>query len=497
MTDANTVSDCLVRDYRISSSHNVRIGLLVLVGITFALRVVFLDRQSLWRDEVDALNFAIAPWSELTGNFLRPGWNGPLYFLLLRAWVAVAGKSAFALRFFSLVWGVLEIPLIYILGRRCFTRQAARWAALLAAFSPYLIWYAAEVKMYTWVPLLVLLVLYALERGCVSPRWTWWAVVVLGTSFAIYSHILAALSIPVLILWWLLHPRRHPRSWVGITVALALLTLPYLPLLAWQLPMALEDRGVTGFPPLTLLQMLGTLLAGWSAGIPGIGRSLGIWVGAGLAVLGAFSQVWHGRWRVAGILLAWFFVPLVMIWWLSLRGPLFTDRYLIWLAPAYYLLIGAGLAAIPQRWISRVLLAALVLSAVVNIYAQSFRPYKPQFREAATQLRLRRLPDELLIFQIPYNRIMMAHYLPMPLEPLAEAPYTNFRDAEGRFTTTPEDVDRQLRALTQGYRRVWLVYSEATLWDERELVKSWLDASGDRIYEQHFLMVSLMCYRLG
>jgi len=78
----------------------VRIGLLVLVGITFALRVVFLDRQSLWRDEVDALNFAIAPWSELTGNFLRPGWNGPLYFLLLRAWVAVAGKSAFALRFF-------------------------------------------------------------------------------------------------------------------------------------------------------------------------------------------------------------------------------------------------------------------------------------------------------------------------------------------------------------------------------------------------------------
>jgi uncharacterized membrane protein len=495
MTSANTVSDYPIRSYRISLSPNVRIGLLVLAA--FALRVVFLDRQSLWRDEIDALNFAVAPWTELTGNFLRPGWNGPLYFLLLRAWVAVAGRTAFALRFFSLMWGVLQVPLIYVLGKRYLSPRAVRWAALLAAFSPYLIWYAAEVKMYTWVPLLVLLVLYALDRACMTPKWHWWAVVVLGTSLAVYSHILAALSIPVLVVWWLLRPRRHPRSWIGAILALASLTLPYLPLLAWQLPMALRDRGLTGFPSLTFLQMTGTLLVGWSTGVPGIGRSVGIWVGAGLAAWGAFAQAWRGRWRAVGMLVAWLFVPLFIIWWLSLRGPLFTDRYLIWLAPAYYLLVGVGLATIPRRWLSRVFLFVLLLLAMANIYAQAFNPYKPQFREAAAQLRLRRLPDELLLFQIPYNRIMMAYYLPAPLEPVVEAPYTNFRDAEGRFTVTPENAAEQLQSLTQGYRQVWLVYSEAQLWDERELVKSWLDAAGVVVYEQHFLMVSLICYRLG
>lgn len=470
--------------------------LLALVGLTFVLRIVFLDTQSLWRDEVDALNFATAPWPELLSNFLRPGWNGPLYFLLLRGWVALTGRTAFALRFFSLLWGVLEAPLVYGLGRRRLSPRAARWAALLTAVSPYLIWYAAEVKMYTWTPLLILLALYALDRACACPRWGWWIVVGVALSLAVYSHILAALAIPVAVLWFLLHPRRHRRAWIGAAATLALLTLPYLPLLAWQLPWATQERGVTGFAPLTLSQMALNLLVSWSTGVPGLGRSVGAWVYGALALLGGIGLARRGQWRAATAFAVWICIPLGGVWWLSLRGPLFTDRYLIWAAPAFYLLLGAGLAALRGRWLPRLLLLGLLLLAGANIGAQLTRPYKPQFREAAAHLRLRRLPDELLLFQIPYNRVMAAYYLPTAVAPWAEAPYTNFRDAEGRFTVTSADVGTQLRALTQGYRRVWLVYSEAALWDERELVKAWLDAEGRITDERQFLWVSLYCYQL-
>ena len=471
--------------------------LIILLGLTFALRVIFLDTQSLWRDEVDALNFATAPWSELLGNFSRVGWNGPLYFLLLRGWVALTGSTAFAMRFFSLVWGVLEVPLIYVLGRRHFSRRAAGWAALLVALSPYLIWYAAEVKMYTWTPLLVLLALYALDCACVRPRWGWWAVVVLGISLAVYSHILAALSIPVVVLWFLLHPRRHHRAWIGMLATLALLTLPYLPLLAWQWPMVMQDRGVTGFPPLTFFEMALNLLVSWSTGVPGWGRAVGAWAFGALALFGGLALLWRGRWRVAATYGAWILAPLMLVWWLSLRGPLFTDRYLIWVAPAFYALVGVGLAALPGRWLPGCVLSGLLLLAGVNIGIQMTRPFKPQFREATAHLRRQRLPDALLLFQIPYNRVMVDYYLPLPLEPWAEAPFTNFRDADGNFIVTPMDVDAQLRVLTQGSGQVWLVYSEASMWDERELVKAWLDQHGDLLAEAHFLMVSLYHYRLG
>ena len=55
-----------------------------IVLLAFALRVVHLDFQSLWRDEVDAIRFATRPLPELLSTFGKPGENGPLFFLLLR-----------------------------------------------------------------------------------------------------------------------------------------------------------------------------------------------------------------------------------------------------------------------------------------------------------------------------------------------------------------------------------------------------------------------------
>ncbi len=99
--------------------------------LAFALGVSGLDRQSLWRDEVDAIRLATRPWPEILQSFAAPGQNGPLYFLLLRPWLAVAGTSEFALRFFSLFWGVLLIPLLY----RFMVGWGGRSFALLVALA--------------------------------------------------------------------------------------------------------------------------------------------------------------------------------------------------------------------------------------------------------------------------------------------------------------------------------------------------------------------------
>lgn len=50
--------------------------MVALLAIAYATRVFTLTNQSLWRDEVDALRFATAPWTELLKTFTQPGWNG-------------------------------------------------------------------------------------------------------------------------------------------------------------------------------------------------------------------------------------------------------------------------------------------------------------------------------------------------------------------------------------------------------------------------------------
>jgi len=44
---------------------------------------------------------------------------------------------------------------------------------------------------------------------------------------------------------------------------------------------------------------------------------------------------------------------------------------------------------------------------------------------------------------------------------------------------------------------VWLVLTEAELWDERGLTLSWLEANGERVDEAHFARVDVYRYVLG
>jgi mannosyltransferase len=538
------------------------IVLVLLVLVAFAVRAISIDTQSLWRDEVDAMLFATAPLDELLFQFTQPRWNGPLYFLLLRGWIALSGTSEYAMRFFSLFFGVLCVPLMYVLGCRLFNRQTGVIAALLVTASPYLTWYSQEVKMYTLVPTFVLLAIYALRRALSSPKgravWYWWGVQVIATSLAFYAHILAAMLIPVQILlyftWW---PQSR-RRWLGALIALACLTLPYLPLAEWEVPLLLDERVMnfshqslsetmetlltswragnffllrareTGFGHFELLEMVGILLNGWSLGYFGfLGRgwpsgtilmgALAAWGVIGPLVL-ALRESKRAGVRESLALLCWLVAPLLALWYVSQWQPLFTDRYLIWVGLAFYLLIALGLAVIWRIGSSGKLVAVGLISLVLcfngaNLWRQATRQGKADFRAAAAYVaanyeeidlneviaqpgsdqavcgdcafqayipmvlsRYHRF-EGLIVFQIPHGKYTFNYYFPYKGYPLAEGLYTNHRHPDGSYLISEAQAAEKMERMTEGYNVVWLVASEMDMWDERGLVKSWLDTN--------------------
>ncbi len=478
-----------------------------LLGLAFFARVIALDAQGVWRDEVDQWRFALQSWDTLLENFTRPGWNGSLYQALLRGWITLAGESVFALRYFSLLWGVVGVALVYALGRRLLGARAAAWSALMAAAAPYLVWYAQEVKMYTWWPMLALIILYAVDRASERRRWAWLIVAVGALGLAVYSHILAPLIVPVAMIWGLTHVRGDWRTVGGIAALLLVIGLISLPLLRWQAPLLLQQRE-TGFPAYTLRQMIEILFSGWSSGmwatlpLPAMltwQRALFALFG-GLALVGLIDLLLRRRVRVLVRLLAWMSLPLLLLWGVSLlHGPLFTDRYLIWCAPAFYFLIGAGCARLQKiapAWITPLLLLLVIGANGRVLHAQATHPIKPEFNKASRYLAEHREPDELLLFQIPYNHYVVDYYLTAPLRPWEAAPFSNWRLPSGEYQVGAAYVDQEMARLTEGHDEVWLIYSEALLWDERELVKAWLDAHGEAPSAQHYHRVSLYHYRL-
>ncbi len=202
-------------------------ALLALLLLAFALRVYALDAQSLWYDEAVTAQVAQQGLGELarwTADDIQP----PLYYALVAGWTRLAGTGEWALRFPSVVFGLLMVALAYVLGRRLFGRPAGRVAALLASLHPLWIYYSQEARMYTLLTALGMLAGYALlrvlassqEPGSARKRLGWWAVFVGASIALLYTHYFAAFLLLAFALFFVLALTIEAvRKSTGATVA--------------------------------------------------------------------------------------------------------------------------------------------------------------------------------------------------------------------------------------------------------------------------------------
>jgi hypothetical protein len=512
------------------------IWLLGLILLALAIRLGSIDFQSLWRDEVDALRFgrdlSAELGSALAGNGLdamikklgetltTPGFNGPLYFITLAQWSRAAGDSELSLRIFSAFFGILAIPLAYVLGKRLF--QGAPHLGLLAAWltavSPYFVWYSQEAKMYTEITALALAAIYSLRRAVDAPggqrTWPWWLLVVAATTLAMYSHILAALLIGVEVtlfaLWW----PQSKRHWRGGLIALAALTLPYLPLAVWQIGLAFTP-GSQGHAFFRFDEMLRVMATGFAQGVLPLDIALdriGLHLGAsalspatwGAWVLGALVIVGALLWKGAADrnhrigLAAWAVLPIAIIALVSLNRPVFTDRYLIWIGPAVYLLAALGIGEV-WKWrkvLGGIAFAAVTCVALVSVNAQATTPYKSDFRSAARYVQAHSVGNEGFLFQIPYGQFTFGYYFKAPFQAI-DGPYTNHRQPDGSYVYDADYIDAGIANSLAGQKAVWLVASEVEMWDERHLLENWLSRHARITDRADFERVSVIRYELN
>lgn len=500
--------------------------LIMLTLVAFLLRTPYLDAQSLWRDEVDVIRFATEPllqrpvdtYTHLDGevDLIRPaieplvrylakvGHNGPLYYLIMRGWLRLAGDGEFALRYPSLCFGILTVPLAYRAGRRLAGRQAATITAALIAVSPYLVWYSQDAKMYALVTALTLLAMTCLLEA-LTKRGLWWVGFVLFASLSLYVHLLSALMIPVYLAAFLLARPHDRRQWRGGLISFGLLTLPYLPLASWQLPLVLNSYQ-TGHPFYPIHQMLSLLFNLYARGV----TLAGGWVVVAafvFAILGGLFFFMRGDpptrieedhrpyalspTRSRLLLLLWLFLPIALVYLISLRAPVFEPRYLIFIAPAFYLLVALGIMALSRlSWIPTGPTLAVILSfSLLALWIQATTPIKSDFRAAASYVVAHRQGDEPIMFQMAYVRHTFDYYFDHEFAVL-EGPWTN----DGVSETQVEELMAQR---LEGYSSLWLVASEAWLRDSRGLTQAWLNQHARLVESASFTLVDVYHYDLS
>jgi mannosyltransferase len=426
--------------------------LFFLVFLAFSLYTFRLDYQSLWYDEGFSVYLARMSLSEITtrtAHDIHP----PFYYYLLHFWILVLGSSEFSLRFLSAVFGVLMVPLVWATGRRMLGEGSGLLSAALVAISPLFLWYSQEARMYTLVTFLCLLSTYLLLRAISGDgrRALLWTAYVVTNVVAVYTHFYAffvlAFQLLFLLCWWALGRRgRLRQGWpilVGGLASQGAVVAAYLPWSGFVLQRYGSDVSYwegtlrvgevlrktlitfsTGHSVLEILAQpiaVGYLVILAAALAALMLRALRRPTSAPIDDMAPVSLMDSRPWLTMLGLLLYLCLPCLLLLVISYQRAKFHPRYLMLSAPAFFLLMGGGLAAffdLGREVASRGRIAALVAGYVFLCYLAVTSGYavynayfdinflKDDFRSAAAFIEEHKGENEVVI-------LTSGHYFPV------------------------------------------------------------------------------------
>ncbi len=461
------------------------LGLICLLAL--ALRLHRLAEPALRWDEGWSLAHASLSWGELV-HIAALDWHPPLYTLLLKLWIGLAGVSTSSLRYLSVLLGVLAVPLAYVLALTWLPSPAPRrgkglalLAALYAAVAPLLVYYGQVVRMYPLATLAVLaaaiLILRDDGRRTVhgNPVWPFIAGLSLAVAAALYSLYYALWPLVGLFLYGALSRPRQIGRLVVAGAGAALLYLPWL-LLARDTLMARTASGGGGADLLAGIQSyLAPTLQGllftydtppWAAGLIVAVLVVGLIVGR------------PGRAEARRLLLPVMVVALGIagLVYGASRTQWFAPRHLAPVSPFFGLALAWALEALRRTWRPLLLLAlgALAIAfwstSTQFVYAKTLEvvdPFDPtaDYRFLAGRTR----PDDIVFFNV-LSTAGWYENLRRPQDP----PWSYALRWEPVIQPLEDIVRQRILPAAAAHRRLWFVLYKGTVGTNAAL-KEWLD----------------------
>jgi uncharacterized membrane protein len=361
------------------------LALVLVLAFALAVRVWKIDQKNLWLDEATSWVFATSPLPALVAS-TAADIHPPLYYVVLKGWIRVAGESLAGLRSLSALMSVLAIYLLWRFGDPYVSRGPLYAALLWLAVSPHMLYYAQEARMYSMAAAAVLAACVAYRRWVDShfTRTTALAWVVIWGSAAIYLHYFTALALVAMWVHMLLitlgrrwsrdgdaPPARHPLlAWTIATAVIALIYLPWIPTAFTQI-----THGQSWRPPVTVREIpifaghmfyqvfFGNYGAHQVMTFAGIVALIVAALGLGRLLMLLISSDRHERDLFLALMCV---VPVVLsLAALPKTGHMDLSRYLAFLLP--FLVLGAarGLSALWRD--PRLAVALLILAAATSL----------------------------------------------------------------------------------------------------------------------------------
>ena len=323
-----------------------------------------------------------------------------LYYLGFWAWLGSAGTTEWAMRYPSVLFGLLTCAAVWRLARDAAGPWVALGGLLLTAVNPYQIAESQNARNYAMVAALATVATVALLVASRRGGRAWYGYG-LAMFLALNTHLNAALAAAAHVVWlgarWLLRGERPEAAAFRTGALVALLFAGWI---VYALPALTAYPGY--FPEkVGFVEVLRRSLSSFGFGqlgkdtavaLPwphlqlaseGATRRLLVAALGALTLLGLGGAVWATRRRkddAASLVALVALLPLIGAALAFLVRPMFEERYLIVAAPSLIALAAVGAAQLGR-------VQALLAAAAVLLFAYASAPFVPAYYAEAEASR--------------------------------------------------------------------------------------------------------------
>jgi uncharacterized membrane protein len=333
------------------------------------LSLVDIGGQSLWLDEAYTWFFVRLDWARALKAVQIDAVNPPLYYLFVKVLTPGTELSEVALRLPSTLAHILGIMASMYLGYSLGGEAGGVAAGLVWATHPFTVWASRDARPYALAAAVGVgaVAAFVALRSSMSTRVSAAAVVTLA--LGLITHYFFFVLSAGLILLALINIRRSPALFRRWTILTLIAMIPLAIWLAFYFSQGSPSLGIgwIRMPSLSDIPLtLWNVVSGYAGvfDIASLAFGIIVIVAFGLALFfgeGALAT----QLAVAGLL-----IPVVVVWVISQRRPVYVDRYFIVLMPLVVSLVALGVSAAAKRisW-SRgrwVVVSACALVALVS-----------------------------------------------------------------------------------------------------------------------------------
>lgn len=436
-----------------------------LIGLYIFLRIYRLSYESLWTDEAFTVIFSKNSVKNIFDGIQYEA-HPPFYYIIMH-YVLLLGDSEFISRLPSAIAGIITILFTCKVANGRSLSGEILQVALFIGFSLSAIEISKMARMYSLECLLAVLCAYFVKKSLNNDKNIYWAGYVIASIILLYTHytgfiFLFSVNIYYFIFWK--ETKKYIKKWVLCQSVIALLFLPWLPVIFKQTSAGYGELLPT--PDMKIISDVFIHLV--YGGLFSINYIFYPLILIPVIIIFYCGSVYNFNKRkntehFLPVIL--FLLPLFITLIISIftHKKIFSSKHFFYSLPFFYIVMARGIEYIKnKKKFLAITLTLLWLSLnLYSLYNRSFleKFQYPDWRGSVKQMTEMAEDGDLILVQSPFQAFTFNYY---------------YRGNLPAYTVTEDNVPYDLSSLCATHKRIWLFSCQAWHHDPKNLVETWL-----------------------